>query len=252
MDYYTVISSDLYQLSCVAVSQLDQLEKSEIKDDDEFLVSEKTPDEPELSTRTGYMSKFVTFKDVKQKIVQDMDIDDMSAQVQSFSATYVKKDDIGDCTLVLDSVPSPYIISAMRFENGAPVECSGYSLSDVLSDVLTSVSYTNLSVQDLSVEEFLAEQAEIGSLSVEELNNPFIDRLAEAVPASADASNPLVDREYMLSVVQRKEPSFRGQLGGWNDLTNYENYLPDETGNKKPNENDYVVISSVEDYNHGH
>ena len=40
MDVYTVISSDMDKLSCVAVSQLDQLDNNtELKNDDLLLVS---------------------------------------------------------------------------------------------------------------------------------------------------------------------------------------------------------------------
>jgi hypothetical protein len=80
MDYYTVISSDIYKLSCVAVSQLDEIDSSDLKSEDRLLISRKiTSDDPELSTRTGFMSEFVTVDKLREKIANLMDYDVVSS-----------------------------------------------------------------------------------------------------------------------------------------------------------------------------
>ena len=249
MDYYTVISSDLYSLSCVAVSQLEDMVQDELKPQDIFLVSEKiSSDDQMLSTRTGYMSKFVSTQHLKDALARMLDYNRVSSDVLQMSAIYAKKEDLKTGNLSVDNLPNPYIISSMVFKDGVPSCLYGYRLLDVLKDTIICVDYEKLSVMDLSSQTFVSPTASVSTLNVTNINNDFIQHMEDMVPDGASNENKLADISTMMSVILEYAPTFRGNLENWSQAEIADNYLPDEQGNRIPNRNDYMVLSVASTY----
>jgi len=253
MDYYTVISSDLYQLSCIAVSQLAPYGGDEVKGDDRFLVSEKLSGD---QTKTGYMSKFVTFDGLKEALVDALGYVRVSSDVANLSNVYMKKEDFGYKTISVDTavVPTPYIISSMHFNEGKPVSADGYWLVSALEDTVICVYYRSLSTHELTADAVAAGSLAVSRLSAVEISNGFMDYISAIVPQEATSANKLADRGYVSAMVVSNASTFRGSMPpstSWQDLGGTGIYLSDETGSTVPDEHDYMTLSSST-YNDSH
>lgn len=187
MDYYTVLSSDLYQLSCIAVSQLAPYGSDELKGSDRFLVSEKLSGDQQQTTKTGYMSKFVTFDGIKEAIVEAIGYDQVSSDVANLSNEYVRKSDFGYKTISVDTeiVPNPYIISSIYFSGGKPISADGYRLVSALADTVICVYFKSLSSHELVADDMQVSALTVRMLSASEISSPFTDYINSIIPDGA-------------------------------------------------------------------
>ena len=80
-------------------------------------------------------------------------------------------------------------------------------------------------------------------------NRSLIQQIQNLIPSQADALNTLADRNFVNSTVQTNTANFRGSYSTWNDVPlNTEEYPEDYGGNKKPTQNDYIVVLDASGY----
>lgn len=234
MKIYPVLSSDLYALSCVPVSKLERLEYSDLRQHFErggslkFLVSQETMGD--IDTETGYMSKHAEYSAVSTVLAEDFKLSWLQDSASRLS-DFVRKNDLENSIVQIDSLPQPYIVSSFHLSCGSLRELSGYALSDALSVVVPKVKYSSIS----------ADSAVFGCLS-----SPVIDDISAKIPASASEENQLADKEYVSALVHMNASSFRGTFQYWRDVPlNASGYNADAYGLSAPNDNDYMIIRDV-------
>lgn len=78
------------------------------------------------------MSKHVEYGAISAVLAEDFKLNWLQSEVQQLS-DFVKKNDLQNATISIDSLPTPYIVSAFHLSDGYITEISGYALSDALS-----------------------------------------------------------------------------------------------------------------------
>jgi hypothetical protein len=160
----------------------------------------------------------------------------LQAEVRQLS-DFVRKNDLQNVSVVIDSLPSPYIVSAFHLSNGYLTELSGYALSSALTSVVPKLRYAVISAD---------------AIYASRLSSPEIDGISALFPAEASESNKLADKEYVSAEIQLNTASFRGVFEKWADVPDDSSgYRTDAYGKTIPTYNDYIVISSVIDYSDG-
>ena len=77
----------------------------------------------------------------------------------------------------------------------------------------------------------------------------LINDVNDLIPKEASSENQLADKEFVHNQVATNAANFRGDWLNWESVpTDVNDYPADYTGNKKPNNNDYLVIQDASDY----
>lgn len=76
-----------------------------------------------------------------------------------------------------------------------------------------------------------------------------ISEINDLIPSEATSSNQLADKEFVHDQIATNASNFRGDWDNWESVpTDVNDYPADYTGNKKPNNNDYLIIQNATDY----
>lgn len=76
-----------------------------------------------------------------------------------------------------------------------------------------------------------------------------ISSINNLIPSEATSSNQLADKEFVHDQIATNASNFRGDWSNWTSVPSDPQYYPEDyTGNKKPNNNDYLIIQNATDY----
>lgn len=76
-----------------------------------------------------------------------------------------------------------------------------------------------------------------------------ITSINDVIPSQATSQNQLADKNFVNSSIAANAANFRGNWETWADVpTQASDYPEDYIGNKKPANNDYMVVDDAEDY----
>ena len=77
----------------------------------------------------------------------------------------------------------------------------------------------------------------------------LIDGINDLIPEGASELNQLADKQFVNDQIAINASSFRGDWDTWAAVpTSASSYPADYSGNKKPNNNDYLIIQNATDY----
>lgn len=76
-----------------------------------------------------------------------------------------------------------------------------------------------------------------------------ISDINDLIPSEATSSNQLADKKFVSDQIATNASNFRGDWANWTSVPTDPQYYPEDyTGNKKPNNNDYLIIQNATDY----
>lgn len=76
-----------------------------------------------------------------------------------------------------------------------------------------------------------------------------ISDINDLIPSEATSSNQLADKQFVNDQIATNASNFRGDWVNWTSVPSDPWYYPEDyTGNKKPNNNDYLIIQNATDY----
>lgn len=76
-----------------------------------------------------------------------------------------------------------------------------------------------------------------------------IEQINNLIPSEATSSNQLADKEFVHDQIATNTSNFRGDWSNWTSVPTDPQYYPEDyIGNKKPNNNDYLIIQNATDY----
>lgn len=79
--------------------------------------------------------------------------------------------------------------------------------------------------------------------------NYIQNSIMNLIPAQASSSNQLADKSFVNETVAQNAANFRGNWATWADVPNDRNLYPiDYAGNRKPTNNDYMVVTDASGY----
>ena len=113
------------------------------------------------------------------------------------------------------------------------------TLDALISDIDGSIYATNTRLNEevtnrISGDEALQED-------IEQINN--------LIPSEATSSNQLADKEFVRDQIATNASNFRGDWSNWTSVPTDPQYYPEDyIRNKKPNNNDYLIIQNATDY----
>lgn len=86
----------------------------------------------------------------------------------------------------------------------------------------------------------------VGKIST---NESAISTINGKIPSAASTTNQLADKAYVDDSIQTNSAHFRGNWATWTAVpTNVNDYPADDSGNKTPTVNDYMVVRDASDY----
>ena len=127
----------------------------------------------DIETQTGYMSKHVEYSDISAVLARDFKLSWLQRCANDLS-DYVRNVDLDQLSVIIDSIPTPYVISAFYLSAGHIQGMSGYALSDALSVVVPKMKYASIS----------ADSAVLGVIS-----SQTIDSISVKIPVEASEDN---------------------------------------------------------------
>lgn len=76
-----------------------------------------------------------------------------------------------------------------------------------------------------------------------------VSTIENKIPSEATSSNQLADKAFVHDQIAINASNFRGDWANWTAVPTDSQYYPEDyTGNKKPNNNDYLIIQNATDY----
>ena len=113
------------------------------------------------------------------------------------------------------------------------------TLDQIVSDVDGSIFATNTRLN----QEIEDRESEISRV------DESISNINDLIPSEATSSNQLADKEFVHDQIATNASNFRGDWANWTSVPSDPQYYPEDyTGNKKPNNNDYLIIQNATDY----
>lgn len=130
-------------------------------------------------------------------------------------------------------------------------------IEDLISDIGADIYVTNEKLDEEISNRASADQVLYGNLDQEISNrqteisrvDESISDINDLIPSEATSSNQLADKEFVHDQIATNASNFRGDWSNWANVpTDANDYPADYTGNKKPNNNDYLIIQNATDY----
>lgn len=113
------------------------------------------------------------------------------------------------------------------------------TLDALISDIDGSIYATNTRLNEEVTNRVSGDEAL--QKDIEQINN--------LIPSEATSSNQLADKEFVRDQIATNASNFRGDWSNWTSVPTDPQYYPEDyTGNKKPNNNDYLIIQNATDY----
>lgn len=113
------------------------------------------------------------------------------------------------------------------------------TLDQIVSDVDGSIFATNTKLN----QEIENRESEISRV------DESISDINDLIPSEATSSNQLADKQFVHDQIATNASNFRGDWASWASVPSDHQYYPEDyTGNKKPNNNDYLIIQNATDY----
>lgn len=113
------------------------------------------------------------------------------------------------------------------------------TLDALISDIDGSIYATNTRLNEEVTNRINGDEAL--QEDIEQINN--------LIPSEATSSNQLADKEFVHDQIATNASNFRGDWANWTSVPTDPQYYPEDyTGNKKPNNNDYLIIQNATDY----
>lgn len=155
------VSYDIPLSNHLAVSQLPAAET--LNHDTLFLVSE-----PNSSTRTGFITRNITYSRVRDVIDGDFSLTRLTQQFNELCAiTHPIITGLDTSYVSCENIGNPYIISSLYQSDGNITSCLGYRLSTGMDMIFKSVEFGQISVGNLTAGNAGIADAYIGNLSVD-------------------------------------------------------------------------------------
>lgn len=130
----------------VPVSWLQKLNGNELSDESLFLVSQ-----PDSQTETEYMSRYVTYRDLKNAMTTQLDINKINEDMATLCSQMLREDEFLRTKVIVDTV-NPYIVSSLTqgvetLDDGTRrigiLSADGYRLSSAINNYATKVMMKN-------------------------------------------------------------------------------------------------------------
>ena len=106
---------------------------------------------PSTETETGFVSKHITFRDLRAGLQEMFQIDNTHAIIEQISGEYFPiLDGLSSNSLCCD-IDNPYIISAITQKDGNICQLSGYRLSSALNHIHEEVVFDILKAKNVEI-----------------------------------------------------------------------------------------------------
>ena len=113
---------------------------------------------------------------------------------------------------------------------------------------LVQLETRNRQSADSDLQDNIDSETEIRTSEITRVEG-LIDDIEDLIPSEATSSNQLADKEFVHDQIATNASNFRGSWSTWTNVpTDSNDYPADYTGNKKPNNNDYLIIQDASDY----
>lgn len=106
---------------------------------------------PSTKTETGFMSKYITFRDLKAGLQEMFQIDNTHTVIEQISGEYFPILDSLSSNSICCDVGNPYIISAIVQKDGNICQLSGYRLSSAMEHLHQEVAFDTLKAKKIEI-----------------------------------------------------------------------------------------------------
>lgn len=106
---------------------------------------------PSEKSETGFMSKYITFRDLKAGLQELFKIDDTHTTIEQISADYFPILNGFSSNTICCDVGNPYVISSIVQKDGNISSVSGYRLSSMLESLHRSVAFNTIKAKNIEI-----------------------------------------------------------------------------------------------------
>ena len=106
---------------------------------------------PSEKSETGFMSKYITFRDLKAGLQELFKIDDTHTTIEQISADYFPILNGFNSNTICCDIGNPYVISSIVQKDGNISSVSGYRLSSMLETLHRNVAFNTIKAKNIEI-----------------------------------------------------------------------------------------------------